>query len=197
MRTLWCFMASKIDLDDYRHRVFDALRAEGFPIDQWQRDLEAQIAADPLGRPRPFTTITPPAYGKIQKLRPGFEEFVSHPRHGKPVPRCQAAKKRTDGKIQCGKFAIRGLHLCRTHGGAAGSGMLSDQGRKKQIASVTVDGSETLEKRRARSVASEELKRLERQAKQIGMIGGLGSRGPYWKPNRVGQPMAHLKRGKR
>jgi hypothetical protein len=75
--------------------------------------------------------------------------------------------------------------------------MLSDQGRKNQIASVTIHGSETLEKRRARSVASEELKRLERQAKQIGMIGGLGSRGPYWKPNRVGQPMAHLKRGKR
>jgi hypothetical protein len=29
------------------------------------------------------------------------------------------------------------------------------------------------------------------------LISGLGSRGPYFKANRVGQPMAHLKRGKR
>ncbi|NBS17142.1 MAG: hypothetical protein EBS79_09610 [Gammaproteobacteria bacterium] len=67
-------MASKIDLDDYRQRVFDALRAEGFPIDQWQSDLEAQIAADPLGRLRPFTVLSEPKFGKIRKLRPGFTE---------------------------------------------------------------------------------------------------------------------------
>jgi len=189
-------MASEIDLDDYRKRVFEALRAEGFPIDEWQDDYERDLAANPLGRPRPFTTITPPAYGKITKLRPGFEEFLCHPRHGKPVPRCQAARKRTGGKVQCSKFAIKGKHLCRTHGGAKGSGVLSSAGREKQRAAVTQNGNETTAKRRARSLASKELKRLERQAKQIGMVSGLGSRGPYWKPNRKGQPMAHLKRFK-
>jgi len=189
-------MASEIDLDDYRKRVFEALRAEGFPIDEWQREYEQDIAADPTARARPFTTITPPTFGKIQKLRPGFEEFVSHPRHGKPVPRCQAAKKRTNGKVQCSKFAIKGKHLCRTHGGGKGSGKLTDEGRQNQIASVTIHGSETIEKRRARSLASKELKRLERQAKQVGMVSGLGSRGPYWKADRKGSPMAHLRRGK-
>ena len=191
-------MASKIDLDDYRQRVFDALRAEGFPIDQWQSDLEAQIAADPLGRLRPFTVLSEPKFGKIRKLRPGFTETIPHPAHGKPIPRCQAAKKRTGGKIQCSKFAIKGKHLCRTHGGAAGSGKLTDQGRQNQVASVTIHGSETVEKRRKRSEASKASKELARLAVKLGLSATTGiPRGPYFKPNRVGQPMAHLKRGKR
>ena len=190
-------MILKSDLDAYREKIFNALREAGHPVDQWQRELEAQIAADPQGRPRPFTTITAPAYGKIQKLRLGFKEFIPHPRHGKPVPRCQAAKKRTNGKIQCSKFAIKGKHLCRTHGGAAGSGKLSEEGRQNQIVSVTQHGNEAVAKRRARRLASKELKRLERLARERSLISGLGSRGPYFKPNRVGQPMAHLKRGKR
>ena len=190
-------MISKSDLDAYRQQIFNSLRESGHPVDQWQRDLEAQIAVDPLGRPRPFTVLPEPKFGKIRKLRPGFTETIAHPRHGKPVPRCQAARKRTGGKVQCSKFAIKGKHLCRTHGGAAGSGKLTDQGRQNQIASVTIHGSETIEKRRARSLASKELKRLERLARERSLISGLGSRGPYWKPNRVGQPMGHLKRYKR
>ena len=190
-------MPSKSYLDAYREKVFAAMREAGLPVDDWHRKYEEGLAANPTAKARPFKTLTPPKYGKIQKLRPGFEELIPHPAHGKPVSRCQAARKRTGGKEQCSKFAIKGKHLCRTHGGAVGSGMLSNQGRKKQIASVTVDGSETLEKRRARSVASEELKRLERQARESGLISGLGLRGPYFKANRVGQPMAHQKRGKR
>jgi hypothetical protein len=190
-------MILKSDLDAYRERVFATLREAGHPVDQWQREYEQDLAANPTARARPFTTITPPAYGKITKLRPGFTETIPHPRHSKPVPRCQAARKRSGGREQCKKFAIRGRHLCRTHGGAAGSGKLTNQGRQNQIASVTIHGSETVEKRRARSLASKELKKLERQAKQMGMVSGLGSRGPYFKPNRIGQPMAHLKRGKR
>ena len=191
-------MSSEIDLDDYRKRVFEALRAEGFPIDQWQREYEQDLAADPTARARPFTTITPPAYGKIQKLRPGFEEFVSHPRHGKPVPRCQASLKGSGGKTQCSKFALRGKHLCRTHGGAAGSGKLSEEGRQNQIASVTIHGSETIEKRRKRSEASKASKELARLAVKLGLSATTGiPRGPYFKPNRIGQPMAHLKRGNR
>jgi hypothetical protein len=190
-------MISKSDLDAYREKVFAAMKEAGLPVDEWKREYEQELARDPTAKTRPFTTLSPPKYGKLTTLRPGFTETIPHPRHRRPVPRCQAAKKRTNGKVQCSKFAIKGKHLCRTHGGAVGSGMLSDQGRKKQIASVTVDGSETIEKRRARSLASKELKKLERQAKQIGMISGLGSRGPFWKPNRKGQPMAHLKRGNR
>jgi len=190
-------MISKSDLDAYRESVFAALREAGHPVDQWQREFDEVLARDPTAKARPFTALTPPKYGKLSKLRPGFTETIPHPRHRRPVPRCQAAKKRTNGKVQCSKFAIKGKHLCRTHGGAVGSGMLSDQGRKKQIASVTIHGSETAAKRRARSVASEDFKRLERQAREGGLISGLGSRGTYFKANRVGQPMAHLKRGKR
>jgi hypothetical protein len=46
-------------------------------------------------------------------------------------------------------------------------------------------------------VASQKLGALEKQAREIGMITGLGTRGPYFKANRVGQPMAHLKGSKR
>ncbi len=190
-------MISKSELDAYREKIFNALREAGHPVDAWQDDYERDLSANPTARARPFTVLPEPKFGKIRKLRPGFTETIPHPRHGKPIPRCQAAKKRTGGKIQCGKFAIRGRHLCRTHGGAAGSGKLTDEGRRNQITAVTQHGNETIAKRRARSFASKGLRKLERQAREIGMVSGLGSRGPYWKPNRKGQPMAHLKRGKR
>lgn len=138
-------------------------------MDVWRSEHEAELAANPTARSRPFTKISPPKYGKIQKLRPGFEEFILHPAHGKPVPRCQAAKKRTGGKVQCGKFAVKGKHLCRTHGGACGSGRVSEQGRKNQIASVTQHGGETLVKRRARSEAAMMRKKLRR----LGSINSL------------------------
>lgn len=189
-------MASKIDLDEYRQRVFEALRADGLPIDLWQRELEAEIAANPTAKARPFTILTPPKYGKITKVRPGFTETIEHPRHGRPVPRCQASLKGSGGKTQCSKFALRGKHLCRTHGGAAGSGIQSPEGRTKQIAAVTLHGNETAAKRQGRSRASQELRSLEKQAREAGMITGLGSRGPYWKPRRKGEPMGHIKRKK-
>jgi hypothetical protein len=78
-----------------------------------------------------------------------------------------------------------------------GSGELTSQGRQNQIAAVTQHGNETIAKRRTRSLASKKLKRLERRARERGLITGLGSPGPYFKANRIGQPMAHLKRGKR
>ena len=190
-------MPSKSYLDAYREKVFAAMREAGLPVDDWHRKYEEGLAANPTAKARPFKTLTPPKYGKIQKLRPGFEELIPHPAHGKPVPRCQAARKRTGGKEQCKKFAIRGRHLCRTHGGAPESGKLSIKGRQNQMASVTFHGNETTAKRKARKVATQELRSLEKQAREIGMIIGLGSRGPYFKANRVGQPMAHLKRGKR
>ena len=185
---------SEYEIEKLRAQVSAKLRAAGFPVDQWQREHEERIAADPLGRYRPFTQITPPAYGRIKKLRPGFAEFLLHPAHGHPVARCQAAKKHTGGKVQCGKYAMRGKHLCRTHGGAVGSGQLTEQGRQNQIASLTVHGNETIEQRNARSVASRERKQLAKMAVQAGLTETTGfRRGPYYKPNRKGEPMAHLK----
>lgn len=190
-------MTSKSGLNAYRERVFAAMSDAGLPVAQWHRQNEERLSRDPTSRARPFTTLTSPKYGKIQKLRPGFEEFIPHPAHGRPVPRCQAARKRTGGREQCRKFAIRGKHLCRTHGGAVGSGQLTDQGRKNQIASVTQHGRETTEKRQARKIATRKLKALENLMRDNGMISGLGSRGPYWKPNRVGEAMSHLKGGRK
>ena len=190
-------MSSKSDIDAYREKVFAAMREAGFPIDQWHREYEEDLAANPTAKSRPFTKITPPKFGKIQKLRPGFEEFIPHPRHGKPVPRCQAARKLTVGKEQCRKFAANGTHLCGTHGGAKGSGKLTEQGRENQIASVTKHGDETIAKRQARSLASKVLKTLEKRMRENGMMTGLGSRGPYYKANRVGKPTGCQKRQKK
>jgi hypothetical protein len=182
-------MPQLTDIHEYRQKIFTALKQAGYPVDAWKVEYEAELATNPTARARPFTVLTPPKYGKIKKIRPGFEEFIAHPRHGKPIPRCQAAKKRTNGKVQCGKFAIKGKHLCRSHGGAAGCGKLSEQGRQNQIAAVTQHGNETIAKRRARSVASQELKSLEKQARVTGIIAGVGSRGPYQTPSRIGAPM--------
>lgn len=190
-------MAKKDSLDQYRQLVFQRLRELGCPIDQWQSEIDEAQALDPLAKRRPFTTIQPPAFGKITCLRPGFQEFVEHPVHKALIPRCQAARKRTGGKIQCAKFAIKGRHLCRTHGGAAGSGIQSPEGRQNQIAAVTQHGNETRLKRAQRSHAGQELRKLEQIGRSLGMIDGSGSRGPYFKHNRVGQPMEHLSRKKK
>jgi hypothetical protein len=186
-------MISNNDLNAYRDRIYTALKAAGYPVDVWHSEYEAQLASNPTARARPFTKITAPLYGKIQKIRPGFEEFIPHPAHGKPVPRCQAAKKRTGGKIQCGKFAIKGKHVCRTHGGAAGSGKTTLQGRENQRLSVIAHGEETVAKRKARSTASKERRELIGEAMMAGIISGLGTRGAYYKPERKGTPMGHIK----
>lgn len=162
-------MNTPTDLNAYRDRIHAALKRAGYPVDLWRSEHEAELAANPTARARPFTKITPPLYGKIQKLRPGFEEFILHPAHGKPVSRCQAAKKRTGGKVQCGKFAVRGKHLCRTHGGAVGSGRLSEQGRKNQRLAVTMHEGETVAKRRRRCEAVQLRRELRKLA--VGMEG--------------------------
>jgi hypothetical protein len=187
-------MAKKSDLEQYLQLVFQRLRELGHPVDQWQSEIDEAQALHPLAKRRPFTTIQPPAFGKITCLRPGFQEFVKHPVHKALIPRCQAARKRTGGKIQCAKFAIKGRHLCRTHGGAAGSGIQSPEGRQKQIEAVTRHGNETRPKRAQRSFASQKLRELDKVGRELGIIDGRGSRGPYFKPNRVGQPMVHLNR---
>ena len=109
----------------------------------------------------------PPKYGKIQRLCPGFEEFIPHPAHGKPVSRCQAAKQRTGGKVQCRKWAIKGKHVCRTYGGAPGSGVTTKQGREHQRPAVTVHGTETKAKRARRSELSKQRGPAEKRAREL------------------------------
>jgi hypothetical protein len=163
-------MNFKSDIDEYRERVFTAMREAGLPVNVWQREYEQELAANPTAKARPYNVLRAPKYGKIRKLRPGFEEFIPHPVHRKPVPRCQAARKRTGGKAQCKKFAANGTHLCRTHGGAVGSGKLTHAGRAQQILSVTKDGSETRLKRNIRSHAAQIIGELKRRTKLIEMI---------------------------
>jgi hypothetical protein len=127
-----------------------------------------------LQESRSFKIIKAPSYGKIKNLRPGFTETIPHPMHGAPIPRCQAAKKRTEGKIQCSKFSLKNNPLCRTHGGAIGSGVQSPEGRQNQIAAVTKHGHETRAKRSKRSAASKELKLIEKLGKVIGLINSGG-----------------------
>lgn len=191
-------MPASTAIEKQREKIYAAMKSAGYPVDEWHTEIQAEQAANPTAkaRPRPFTQIIAPKYGKIQKLRPGFEEFRPHPRHGAPIPRCQAAKKRTGGKVQCGAFAVKGKHLCRTHGGAAGSGKNSVQGRENQRRAVTVYGNETIAKRQARSAASKKRKEILRDAKAAGIITGLGTRGPYYKPERKGKPMEHIKQPK-
>jgi len=179
------------ELSTFREQAFEALKALGHPIDEWLHDRK-----EPANISRSFKIIKAPSYGKIKTLRPGFTETIAHPMHGAPIPRCQAAKKRTEGKIQCSKFSLKNNHLCRTHGGAKGSGVQSAQGRQNQIAAVTKYGHETRAKRSKRSAASKELKLLEKLGKAIGLINAVGSRGPYIKPNRKGIAMAHVSRKK-
>jgi hypothetical protein len=160
-------MPSPTALNAYRERIYAALKEAGYPVDQWHSEIKADQAAYPTARARPYTQITPPAYGKIRKLRPGFHEFLPHPAHGKPVPRCQAAKKRTGGKVQCGKFAVKGRHLCRTHGGGKGSGVITPQGRESQRRAVTLHGDETVAKRKTRRDAVRLRKMLGMELKKI------------------------------
>jgi len=185
-------MAKSDELEKLREHVFTQLKAAGYPVDAWQAQYEAEIAANPLARARPFTTLPKPKFGAITKLRPGFTETIKHPRHGAPVGRCQAYKKHTNRTLQCSGFAMKGNHLCHKHGGAKGSGQQTLEGRNNQRAAVTQHGRETRLKRALRSDALRDLREIEREAKALGIMNVLGSRGQYFKTNRVGKPMAHL-----
>lgn len=70
------------------------------------------------------------------------------------------------------------------------------EGRENQRRAVTVHGGETIAKRQVRSAASKKRKEILRDAKAAGIITGLGERGPYYKPNRRGTPMAHINKPK-
>jgi hypothetical protein len=150
--------------DNEQEAIYKAMKAAGLPVDQWNAEIEAKRDADPTNEWRPFTVTPVPKYGKIKGIRPGFEEFKVHPSSidkNHLQRRCQAALKRTDGKIQCRGHATIGSHLCRMHGGAKGIGKRTPEGIANQIASVTVHGRETRAIRAERSANNSLLKQID------------------------------------
>ena len=71
--------------------------------------------------------------------------------------RCQALSKRT--KRQCGAPAVRGMRVCRFHGGKS-KGPKTKEGRKRCGIAKTVHGGETRAIRAARPAKIAELKEL-------------------------------------
>ena len=81
--------------------------------------------------------------------------------------RCQAKSKRT--QQQCRSPAIRGKHVCKSHGGFS-RGPATQQGRKRCGIVKTVHGRETRSKRAKRRQKLAELKLIERLAKAAGVM---------------------------
>ena len=84
------------------------------------------------------------------------------------VPRCQALKKGTK-KQQCMGPAVKGMNVCRFHGGKS-TGPVTEQGRKRCAEAKTINGWETREKRRVRAAKLRELRDLERLMKLKGLL---------------------------
>lgn len=169
------------DLDS----LIASFQAAGLPVEDWLAQLNQKRSEDPSFEARPFEKIQPSKYGKIKKLKPGYHETMTHPHWGWQVPRCQAAKKRSGGQ-QCGQFAIKGRTTCRVHGGRAG--ILTPEGRARQIASVTKHGRETCAIRAERSEQHRIMKELDRLAKEHARLEteARGPRGTYAKDKSAG-----------
>ena len=73
--------------------------------------------------------------------------------------RCQALSKCT--KQQCGAPSVRGMRVCRFHGGKS-TGPTTKEGRKRCASAKTVHGGETRAIRAARPAKMAELKELAR-----------------------------------
>ena len=73
--------------------------------------------------------------------------------------RCQALSKRT--KQQCGAPSVRGMRVCRFHGGKS-TGPRTEEGRKRCGIAKTVHGGETRAIRAARPAKFAELTVLEK-----------------------------------
>jgi len=83
------------------------------------------------------------------------------------VPRCQAKSKRSG--LQCQKAAMQGKRVCRSHGGAS-TGPKTIAGRQRCAAAKTVHGRETRAIRAERDVKLRELREMEQNLKNAGLI---------------------------
>jgi hypothetical protein len=81
---------------------------------------------------------------------------------------CVARSKRSG--VQCGKAAMKGKAVCRSHGGAS-TGPKTEDGRKRCAEARTVHGRETRSNRLERAAKLRELRQLEVAMIKLGMIG--------------------------
>lgn len=155
-------------MTDKEKDILEALKAAGLPVDQWQAEIEEKREANPTAEWRPFTSDVPvPKYSKIRGLRPGFEEFKPFKRWpgNHMMRRCQAAKKRTNGEVQCMGHATRWSYLCKMHGGAKRIGKSTEQGIANRIASLTKHGRETVAMKEQRAANRKLLKQIDEAMK--------------------------------
>jgi len=86
---------------------------------------------------------------------------------GNAVPRCQAKSKRSGQ--QCGKPAMRGKAVCRTHGGAS-TGPKTPEGRKRCAEARTIHGREGRATRQRRAEKLKEMREIEKLMIDAGLI---------------------------
>ena len=96
---------------------------------------------------------------KTDQSSPDREPFMTLAGGRIRCSRCQALSKRT--KQQCGAPAVRGMRVCKSHGGLS-TGPKTKEGRKRCASAKTVHGGETRAIRAARPAKMAELKVLEK-----------------------------------
>ncbi len=91
---------------------------------------------------------------------------------------CQANSKRT--KQQCRAPAMRGMQVCKTHGGKS-TGPKTIQGRRLCAEAKTIHGNETRKARTERAKAMRRLRVLENLGHFLGIM--KGAKTPGRKPS--------------
>lgn len=147
-------------LEAYRQKITEKLRAAGMPVDEWEKNAKQHLIDNP--RPRPATRIIPNYSRGRRMVRPGYEEYREHPRHGKPVPRC-LARSATRGD-QCGNFAVKNQYVCTVHGGR-----VTQKRRDTSRLKLDQGKGEGSAERKARSAASKQRRAIARKAKELGI----------------------------
>ena len=102
--------------------------------------------------------------------------------------RCQAKSKRT--KLQCAAPAIKGMRVCKTHGGRS-TGPKTETGRQRCSEAKTIHGRETREARNQRSLGLARIAVLREVGFALGFMSGHRTRGR--KPIQMGNVLQEMK----